>query len=169
MHQSVDNVTTPTQVEGHMEPNVHQNLLDHWTLPIKKCPGQTNCYDIHRILSIISTFSVFKCFIKSNTEVVITRSTHNPCDRHLGSKIRKKVSHCKPQFYSINVECKGVYITQTYLRDDQSLNLSLQFALKVSFSLDLYNDLHGVSRNTTMALDTCKYPEIFGSVLILTC
>ena len=31
---------------------------------------------------------------------------------------------CKPQFYYIKVECKGVLITRTCFRDDERLNYS---------------------------------------------
>ena len=41
-------------------------------------------------------------------------STHNLCFR---AKIRKNEYPCKPQFYYIKVECKGVFITQTCYPD----------------------------------------------------
>ena len=41
-------------------------------------------------------------------------STHNLCFR---AKIRKNVYPCTPQFYYINVGCKGVFVTRTWFRD----------------------------------------------------
>ena len=44
-------------------------------------------------------------------------STHNLCFR---AKIRKNVYPCKPQFYYIKVGCKGVFVTRTCFRDENS-------------------------------------------------
>ena len=44
-------------------------------------------------------------------------STHNLC---FGAKIRRKVYPCKPKFYYIKVGCKGVFVTRTCFRDDNS-------------------------------------------------
>ena len=51
-------------------------------------------------------------------EAVLT-STHNLC---FGSKNKKKVYPCKPQFYYTKVGCKGVFVTRTCFRDIVALN-----------------------------------------------
>ena len=48
-------------------------------------------------------------------------STHNLC---FGAKIRKIYPY-KPQFYYIEVRCKGVYITRTCLHDVHHKKTSL--------------------------------------------
>ena len=55
------------------------------------------------------------------SEAVLT-STHNLC---FETKIRKKNEYpCKLKFYYIKVGCKGVFVTQTCLRDvDEKLGL----------------------------------------------
>ena len=47
-------------------------------------------------------------------------STHNQCFR---AKIRKNVCPGKPQFYYINVGCKGVFVTRTCFHDEKVVQL----------------------------------------------
>ena len=49
--------------------------------------------------------------------------THNQCFR---AKIRKNVYPCTPQFYYTKVGCKGVFVTRTCFRDEQSF-ITLNF------------------------------------------
>ena len=46
----------------------------------------------------------------------------------LWSKNKKKVYPCKPQLYYIKVGCKGVFVTRTCFRDDNTMVLSMTVA-----------------------------------------
>ena len=68
----------------------------------------------------MKNYDIFLIFVQNidrgyrlEPEAVLT-STHYLCFR---AKIRKNVYPCKPQFYYIEVGCKGVYITRTCNHD----------------------------------------------------
>ena len=46
--------------------------------------------------------------------MAVLTCNHNLC---FGAKIRKNIYLCKPQFYYIKVDCKGVFVTRTCFRD----------------------------------------------------
>ena len=65
-------------------------------------------------------FYIFFSFFAQNIDCGYTlepphlTSTHNLCFR---AKIRKNVYPCTPQFYYIEVGCKGVFVTRTCFLD----------------------------------------------------
>ena len=69
------------------------------------------------ILTILSRFFLLFSYFCSKHRLWVHVSTHNLCFR---AKIRKNVYPCKPQFYHIEVGCKGVYITRTCYPDAMS-------------------------------------------------
>ena len=72
-------------------------------------------------------------------------STHDLC---FTAKIRKNVYPCKPQFYYINVGCKGVYSTRACFHDAILSSIRLSTLLNAwvidhsSFKLKFYRGLN---------------------------
>ena len=95
------------------KPSVHQTE----TGITQTCP--CNIQQFLKTVKMI-IFDIFLIFAQNidcgyTSEPPLT-STHNLCFR---AKIRKNVYPCKPQFYFIKVEWKGVFTTQTCFRDGQ--------------------------------------------------
>ena len=79
------------------------------------------CKNVHFQIKIGNIFLTFAQNIDFGytLEPPHLTSTHNLC---FGAKIRKNVYPCKPQFYYIKVECKGVFATRTCFRDVQEFH-----------------------------------------------
>ena len=65
-------------------------------------------------MKFFNIFLIFAPNIDCGYSEAVLTSTHN---LWFGSKIRKKVYPCKPQFYYIKVGCRGVFVTWTCFRD----------------------------------------------------
>ena len=66
------------------------------------------------------------------SEAVVLTSTHS---LYFGAKLRKKLYPSKPQFYYINVGCKGVFVTRTCFHDENApFSYPFTYMSNLSFS-----------------------------------
>ena len=99
-------------------------------------------------------FLIFAQNIDCGLSEAVLTSTHNLC---FVAKIRKYVYPSKPNFFSIKVGCKGVFVTRTYYPDAKRLRYRPSYRARFSRSKTGFTELitsDGEGRVILSAIDS---------------